>query len=155
MPDWITVRGFIPFNKIDTWLKGFRSIWLATTRPDGRPHAVPVWYIWDGQAIYFTSEKTSQKARNLAGQPGIVVHAGDGDDVIILEGTAVIVTEPTEWTRINQAYSEKYVDPHSGAHAAIAAGDNLYRVNVKRIMAWEYGAVATRTDWKRSDGDAR
>lgn len=151
MANWVNVRGFIPWNKIDIWLKGFRAIWLATTRADGRPHAAPVWYLWDGQSIYFSSEKTSQKAKNLAAQPAIVVHAGDGDDVIILEGTAAIVTDPDEWARVNQAYGEKYVDPHSGAHATITEGDNLYRVDVKRIMAWEYGIVATRTDWKKQD----
>ena len=43
---------------------------------------------------------------------------------------------------------EKYVDPHSGAQATIGEHDHLYRVNIKRIMCWEYGVVANRTDWK-------
>ncbi|HEX6035406.1 MAG TPA: hypothetical protein VFY83_13255 [Anaerolineales bacterium] len=33
-------RGHIPWNKIESWLRAFRSIWVSTTRPDGRPHAV-------------------------------------------------------------------------------------------------------------------
>ena len=74
--------------------------------------------------------------------------AGDGDDAIILEGTAIIVTDPAEWTQVNNAYMEKYVDPHSGAKATLVEADNLYRVDLKRIMCWEYGVVATRTDWK-------
>ncbi len=149
MSNWLRVRGVIPWNKIDTWLRGFRSIWVGTTRPDGRPHAVPVWYIWDGQTLYFASNRTSQKARNLSLQPSIVVHAGDGDDAIILEGRAAVVTDPNEWAHVNEAYGEKYVDPHSGAHATIAESDNLYQMQVFRIMAWEYGVVATRTDWKK------
>lgn len=132
---------------MDTWLKGFRSIWVSTTRPDGRPHSVPVWYLWDGEHIYFAASKSTQKARNLAKQPAIVVHAGDGDDSIILEGTVKIVTDAGEWDRINRAYMEKYVDPHSGAKATLVETDNLYRVDVQRIMCWEYGVVATRTDW--------
>ena len=147
MSRFTQTRGFIPWNKVDTWLKGFRSIWVSTTCPDGRPHATPVWYLWDGGHIYFASNKKSQKAKNLAKQPQIVVHAGDGDDAIILEGTVDIVTEPNEWTQINYAYMEKYVDPHSGAKAHIEDTDNLYRVNVRRIMSWEYGVVSTRTDW--------
>jgi nitroimidazol reductase NimA-like FMN-containing flavoprotein (pyridoxamine 5'-phosphate oxidase superfamily) len=143
------VRGFIPWNKVDIWLRGFRSIWVSTTRSDRHPHSVPVWYLWDGEHIYFTSNKNTQKARNLAQQPAIVVHAGDGDDAIILEGTAVIVNDRGEWTQVNNAYMEKYVDPHSGAKATIPESDNLYRVDVRRIMCWEYGVVATRTDWTR------
>ncbi len=144
----IRTHGFIPWSKIDIWLRGFRSIWISTTRPDGRPHAVPVWYLWDGQHIYFATKRTSQKARNLARQPWTVAHAGDGDDVIILEGPSAVVTDPKELERLNTAYMEKYVDPHSGAQATISNdGDNVYRVRVERVMVWEYGAVATRTDW--------
>jgi len=141
------VRGFIPWNKVDPWLRGFRSIWVSTTRPDGHPHSVPVWYLWDGEHIYFKSSKSTQKVRNLVQQPEIVVHASDGDDAIILEGRGIIVTDPGDWTQVNDAYIEKYVDPHSGAKATIAEIDNLYSVDVRRIMCWEYGVVATRTDW--------
>ena len=141
-------RGHIPWNKIDPWLHAFRSIWVSTTRPDGRPHAVPVWFIWDGRSLYFISGRRLQKSRNLARQPWIVVHAGDGDDVIILEGTVEIVTDHPESERVDSAYRAKYVDPGSGAQATIFEPEaDLYRVNVKHIMAWEYGKVANRTDW--------
>jgi PPOX class probable F420-dependent enzyme len=140
--------GFIPWRKVDLPLRSQRSIWISTTRPDRRPHAVPVWYYWDGTSIYFTTPRNSQKARNLAQQPWVVIHAGDGDDVIILEGAVEIVTSRDQLEQINQAYMEKYVDPHSGAQATIFnAGDDLYRVRVKHVMTWEYGVIATRTDW--------
>jgi general stress protein 26 len=142
-------RGHIPWSKIDHWLKAFRSIWLSTTRPDGRPHAVPVWYIWDERSIYFISGRNLQKSKNLALQPWIVVHAGDGDDVIILEGSVTIVKDQPELDRIDAAYREKYVDPGSGAQATIFEPDaDLYQVHVRRVMAWEYGTVANRTDWE-------
>jgi general stress protein 26 len=142
-------RGFIPWNKVDNWLRAFRSIWVSTTRPDGRPHAVPVWYVWDNNAVYFISARHLQKSKNLAKQPWIIVHAGDGDDVIILEGPVEIVDSRIELERIDALYRAKYVDPGSGAQATIFEPDvDLYRVNVKHIMAWEYGTVANRTDWK-------
>ena len=142
-------RGFIPWSKIDHFLRAFRSIWLSTTRPDGRPHVVPVWYIWDGRNVYFISERRLQKSKNLALQPWSVVHAGDGDDVIIIEGPAEIVTDRGELEKIDAAYRAKYVDPGSGAQATIFEPNvDLYRVNVKRVMAWEYGTVANRTDWE-------
>jgi PPOX class probable F420-dependent enzyme len=140
--------GYIPWTKVDAYLRSFRSIWVSTTRPDGRPHAVPVWYLWDGKSIYFVTKRLSQKGRNLALQPWIIVHAGDGDDAIILDGPVQVVEDPAEMQRVNAGYMEKYVDPHSGAKATIYnEGDNLYRVDVKHAMMWEYGVVATRTDW--------
>lgn len=142
-------RGFIPWSKIDHFLQAFRSIWVSTTRPDGRPHAVPVWYVWDGRSVYFISGRQLQKSKNIAHQPWIIVHAGDGDDVIILEGPADIVTDRAELEKVDAAYRAKYVDPGSGAQATIFEPDaDLYRVDVKHVMAWEYGTVANRTDWK-------
>jgi PPOX class probable F420-dependent enzyme len=141
--------GFIPWRKVDVQLQAQRSIWISTTRPDGRPHAVPVWFIWDGTSIYFITRRDMQKAKNLAQQPWIVVHAGDGDDVIILEGRVEIVTDQEQLTRINSAYEEKYVDPYSGARDTIFHEDcDLYRVHVRHVIAWEYGNVGTRTDWR-------
>lgn len=52
-----------------------------------------------------------------------------------------------EWERINHAYMEKYVDPHSRAKATLVQTGNLYHADVKRIIGWEYGVVTTRTDW--------
>ena len=91
--------GFIPWRKVDLLLRSQRTIWISTTRPDGRPHAVPVWYWWDGQAVYFATPRQSQKAKNLAQQPWVIVHAGDGDDVIrvyqdLLIGRPGIQPEP-------------------------------------------------------------
>ena len=147
--DEFRTRGFIPWRKIDHYLRAFRSIWVSTTRPDGRPHAVPVWYFWDGKNIYFISGRSLQKSRNLARQPWIVVHAGDGDDVIILEGQAEVVRDRDELEWIDKAYRDKYVDPGSGTQATIFEFEaDLYRVNVSHVMAWEYGTVANRTDWK-------
>ena len=141
--------GFIPWNKVDLPLRAQRSIWVSTTRPDGRPHAVPVWYVWDGTSIYFITRRDMQKAKNLAHEPWIVAHAGDGDDVIILEGPVEIVTDSQECNRINTAYAEKYVDPPSGARDTIFYENvDLYRVHVKHIMTWEYGTISTCTDWR-------
>lgn len=43
-----------------------RDMTLATTLPDGGPHAVVVSYASDGLTIYFGCSPASQKARNLA-----------------------------------------------------------------------------------------
>jgi general stress protein 26 len=146
--DEFRTRGHIPWSKVENWLRAFRSIWISTTRPDGRPHAVPVWYVFERTFVYFVSGRRLQKSKNLAHQPWTVIHAGDGDDVIILEGPAEVVTDKEELDRIEAAYRAKYVDPGSGAQATIFEPEaDVYRVRVQRVMAWEYGTVAHRTDW--------
>jgi nitroimidazol reductase NimA-like FMN-containing flavoprotein (pyridoxamine 5'-phosphate oxidase superfamily) len=42
---------------------------LATTRPDGRPHVAAVGALWDGGMVYFVSGSGTRKSRNLAQMP--------------------------------------------------------------------------------------
>src|SRR5688572_8068208 len=104
--DAFRTRSYIPWNKIENWLRASRSIWISTTRPDGRPHAVPLWFIWDDHKVYFISARDLQKSKNLAHQSWTVVHLGDGDDVVILQGPAQIVTEREELERSEEHTSE-------------------------------------------------
>lgn len=70
-------------------------------------------------------------------------------------GTATTVADREELDRIDALYAEKYVDPHSGAHDSIFHDHAaLYRVDIRHVMAWEYGVVATRTDWRFPVGSA-
>jgi len=145
------MSGHIPWRKIDIWLQGFRSIWLSTTRPNGKPHCVPIWYYWlpDEKVVYIATHYTSVKAANLTQEQYVILSAGNADDTIILEGEAHLITDTSEKERANQLWMKKYVDPHTGTKATIGhPDDRIYRVEVQRIMAWEYGIVATRTDWK-------
>jgi hypothetical protein len=145
----IAVAGHIPFGKGDSWLRATRSLWLASSRPNGRPHAVPVWFIWDGRAIYFSTGPTTEKHRNLRHRPWVIAHLGDGDDVLIAEGHALVVHDPAELSTVNRLSHQKYVDPHSGASAGYPQSDVdvPYRIDIQRIMMWEYGVVATRSDF--------
>lgn len=140
----------IPWRTIDIWLQGYRSIWLSTTRPDGRPHCVPVWYYWlpAEKLVYIATHYTSVKARNLQHQPYVILCAGNADDTIILEGVAHLVTAEEGRQFANSLWMEKYVDPYSGTKATLGhEDDRIYCVKVQHIMAWMYGAMSSRTDW--------
>ncbi len=80
---------------IDTRLRSDIMIWLSSVKPDGTPHIVPVWFLWDGEAIYIYS-KPDQKIRNLK-QNGAVMLAldntKDGSDPIMLVGEATLLPE--------------------------------------------------------------
>jgi nitroimidazol reductase NimA-like FMN-containing flavoprotein (pyridoxamine 5'-phosphate oxidase superfamily) len=142
-------RGFIPWTKVDARLQALREIWVATASPDGRPDAVPVWFWWDGTSVYFTTKGDSRKALNIAQQPSVTVHNGDGADPIIVKGDAEVVTGREELERLDRAYAAKYVDPGSGARATVfVEGDVAFRVRPRIVMAWEYATCSNRTDWR-------
>ena len=149
MSDDLRTRGHIPWRKVDLRLRTLREIWVATGDARGRPDATPVWFCWDGASIWFTTKASSRKAQNLERQPAVVVHNGDGADPIIVKGKAELVTDDEELRRVDTAYREKYVDPHSGAQATIfVEGDVVFRVSPRLVMAWEYATCSSRTDWE-------
>jgi len=141
-------RGHIPWSSVDRRLRSLREIWVTTSTPEGRPDAVPVWFWWDGDHLYFTTKASSRKARNLARRPALVLHNGDGADPIIVKGEAELVTNRAELDRLDHAYAEKYVDPGSGTRATIyVEGDSAFRIGPRLVMAWMYATCANRTDW--------
>ena len=143
------VRGQIPWSNVDRRLRSMREIWVATASPKGRPDAVPVWFWWDGDVAYFTCKAATTKPRNIAHEPNVVLHNGDGADPIIVKGRAERVTDRAELERVDAAYREKYIDPGSGTPATIfVADDHVYRVTPRLVSAWSYATAATRTDWK-------
>ncbi|MBI5949195.1 MAG: PPOX class F420-dependent oxidoreductase [Chloroflexi bacterium] len=57
-----------------------RTAVLATTGPGGRPHAVPVWFLWRDGMIRVLTERGSQKHRNAArtGRAALCVEDREG-----------------------------------------------------------------------------
>lgn len=75
---------------------GRHTCWLATVRPDGRPHVMPLGAIWDDGLFYFTSGPNTRKSKNLAFNPNCVLTVSTFDFDLVFEGEAVKVTdEPT------------------------------------------------------------
>ena len=65
-------------------------IWLATGGRAGRPHAVPVWFIWDGKAFLIYS-LPGQKVNDIEANPKVQLLLNttpDGDDVVRIDGDA-------------------------------------------------------------------
>jgi len=54
---------------------------LATTRPDGAPQVNPMWFIWDGELIWFTHTNYRQKYKNIAHEPRVSISILDPDNV--------------------------------------------------------------------------
>jgi nitroimidazol reductase NimA-like FMN-containing flavoprotein (pyridoxamine 5'-phosphate oxidase superfamily) len=146
----LRIRGHLPWDAIDRRLRAGRAVIISTTRPDGRPHAMPVWFCWLDRRVYFITARTTQKARNLAAQPWVVAHFGDGDEVLMVEGQTRRVEDTHERDRVDLAYRAKYVDPVSGATASIFdnPADDLYRLDPRRVVTWMYGTVAGWTEWR-------
>jgi PPOX class probable F420-dependent enzyme len=101
-----------PFNRvpIDERLRTEPTVWLSSTRPDGRPHVVPVWFNWDGSVFDLFSKPHAQKVRNLREHPDVMLAVGQPEaefDVELVEGTAAVLPQPTAEV-VRPSMFEKY-----------------------------------------------
>ena len=80
------------------------TCWLATVRPDGRPHVVPVGVLQADGAFYFNAGAATRKAKNLAHSPHCVITVATHDFDLVLEGSAVKVTDPATVARVAEVF---------------------------------------------------
>ncbi len=127
---------------VDARLRTELILWLSTVRPDGRPHLVPVWFLWDGMTIDIFSHPATQKLRNLAAHPAATVAleaAQDGRDIAIIEGMAQVIEGdearrvlPAYWTKYERTFIARGYTPD----AVLSGYSTLIRVTPERLLAW-------------------
>ena len=92
-------------------LRRIQKFHLCTVRPDGRPHVTPVLAIWAFDAMWFTTGKDEQKAKNLTTNHHCVLTTGTdtltGTDYAI-EGTATLVTDQNTLDAAATAFEQAY-----------------------------------------------
>lgn len=142
--------GMLRWNEVQERLADARNYWLATTRANGRPHVMPVWGLWMNAMWLFSTDAASVKGRNLARDPRAVVHLESGDDVVVLEGRAEMVTERALLRRFADAYERKYrFRPETGNPAT-----PVYALQPAVALAWhEMDFPGTATRWRFSAAD--
>ncbi|MCU0494429.1 MAG: pyridoxamine 5'-phosphate oxidase family protein [Chloroflexaceae bacterium] len=83
------------------------NIWLATVRADGRPHLVPLWFVWANGTMYLCMQAGSVKARNLRESGRAALALESGSQPVVCEGTATVVEQP--WPEAaRQGFQRKY-----------------------------------------------
>ena len=91
---------------------------LGTIRHDGRPHVAGVGAAWLDGDLYFTSNLTAQKARNLAANPACTIAVKLAGIDLTLEGKAVLVVDEAVLERVAAVCRE-------GGWPAEVSGDAL------------------------------
>jgi PPOX class probable F420-dependent enzyme len=100
--------GLLPWTEAERRLTVSHDYWCATVCPDGRPHVMPVWGVWDEARLWFSSGLRSRKARNLAADPRCTLTTDDCRDPVVLEGRAERVTDPGRIAAFVAAVNAKY-----------------------------------------------
>ncbi|HEV7804571.1 MAG TPA: pyridoxamine 5'-phosphate oxidase family protein [Solirubrobacteraceae bacterium] len=100
--------GLLEWSWAQQRLLASRSFWLATSWPDGRPHLMPVWAVWDAGALWFSTGLRSRKARNLLADPRCAVTTEDASSPVVVEGVARFEGDSGAIARVTALLGDKY-----------------------------------------------
>jgi PPOX class probable F420-dependent enzyme len=92
---------------IEQRLQDEANVWLATVRPDGRPHLIPIWFTWIEGQVWICTTSASVKVRNLQLNHHASVALEDGNRPVLAEGTAALVAKPFP-RNVHEAFLRKY-----------------------------------------------
>ena len=98
--------GFAP-DVVDA-LKSSKEIYVATKRANGsQSKVVPVWFMYDGEAVYVATAPDSHKAKRIAHGSPLLVWVGSANGPHFV-GTASLVKDPEVAAKMAPVYSQKY-----------------------------------------------
>lgn len=107
-------------------------------RYDGRPHLVPVWFVWLDQKLYISTSSDTQKFLNMSSNQNVALALPDANSVVIIEGEAHVADRTTVDTLADYFYHKyewdfRYDD---------SADWRLIEVTPHKILAWGDGYEA-------------
>ena len=152
-----------------------RTCWLATMRPDGAPHLMPVIAFWIDDAMHIVVGEGTRKARNIATDGRCVIATGSTTlpslDIVI-EGRAEPITDADEVRHITEVFREKgwaleaTGDKVDGPNAPTAGPPpyTIFRIVPSRVFGlpgmtgmeqFDPGELPKPTRWDFGDLDAK
>ena len=93
-------------SQVERRLQTEQNLWLATVRPNGTPHLVPIWFVWVAGKIYLCTGADSVKVRNLMQNPRVSIALEDGTKPVVIEGQARPMGRPP--AAVIDAFQHKY-----------------------------------------------
>ena len=131
--------GSMTWTEVAERLSAARSYWLGSTTASGAPHAAPVWGVVIRETLYLYSERSTVKARNLAGDQRVVIHLESAEDVLIVRGMAEDLGTPTMVPSVVAALAAKYTRPQDQQYLPDRDPDFdvIYALRPQSAMAWQ------------------
>jgi nitroimidazol reductase NimA-like FMN-containing flavoprotein (pyridoxamine 5'-phosphate oxidase superfamily) len=137
--------GPTPWSDVAQVLEQAELYWLTTVRTDGRPHVTPLIGVVEDQAVHFCTGLREQKARNLEHRQQVALTTGNntwarGLDVVV-EGTAVRVTDHDALQRLADAFEAKYgsvwhFDVGDGGFGTGEDAAPVFRIEPAKVLAF-------------------
>jgi hypothetical protein len=141
-------KGLLPWSWPEQRLKKSHNYWVTTVKPDGSPHSMVVWGVWqDGRFLFSTGSK-SRKARNLAQNKNCVVCTELANEAVIVEGLAEIADVPAR-RKFLPPYERKYkFDMSKMKDDILSMKEPVFAIRPRVVFGlWEKHFIGKSTRW--------
>jgi PPOX class probable F420-dependent enzyme len=134
-------------DEVDDFLAAERTCRVATTGADGRPHVVPLWFVWHDQALWLTSLTRSQRWTDLARDPRVAVVIDTGELYgelrgVEIAGTATPVGDVPRGTEDHPelaAPERLFARKYAGVDEFTPDGRHAWlRIEPDKMVSWDF-----------------
>jgi hypothetical protein len=142
-------QGLLPWSWAEQRLKKSHNYWITTVRPDGAPHTMVVWGLWQNGRFLFSTGSGSRKARNLRANKSCIVSTEHAHEAVIVEGVAEIADVATR-RKLIPAYERKYsFDLSKMKDDMLSMKEPVFAVRPRVVFGlWEKHFQGRSTRWK-------
>lgn len=142
-------KGLLSWSWAEHRLKKSHNYWITTVKPDGSPHTMVVWGLWQDGRFLFSSGSKSRKARNLADNKHCIVCSEHAHEAVIVEGIAEIADVAAR-KKFLPPYEKKYkFDMSTMKDDILSMKEPVFAVRPRLAFAlWEKHFQGKSTRWK-------
>jgi PPOX class probable F420-dependent enzyme len=144
--------GLLPWSWAEQRLASSHDYWVATVSPDGRPHVMPVWGVWDGSSLWFSSSPGSRKARNLDRDGRASVATDNPREPVVVEGSVTRVREEAGNLMFAGLLNAKYDTDYSIDFFLSNASFLLRPARAFGLIQEDFAGSPTRGEFGEPDG---
>jgi PPOX class probable F420-dependent enzyme len=130
---------------VQSFLAAHQVAVLATLGPDGAPHATPMWFLAEPDAIYMLSVADTAKVRHLERDPRVSVAAettapGGAIRGVVLDGRAEMLADSADRRRLVARFIDKYAPrlERLWGGRAMPPDRVMFRIAPDRFRSWGF-----------------
>lgn len=136
-------------DELDAFLGEQRTCRLGSVDGEGAPHVSPLWFVWDGSALWLWSLVKSQRWVNLMRDPRVSVAVDDGRAYDELRGVEVLGhvvavgdVPRTEAIHPDAAEPERLWAEKYSAGRFISDGRHAWlRLDPDKVVSWDFRKI--------------
>jgi nitroimidazol reductase NimA-like FMN-containing flavoprotein (pyridoxamine 5'-phosphate oxidase superfamily) len=135
----------LPKEELDAFLARERTVRVATVDADGRPHVVPLWFVWVDDTLFVNTTQGNRSVRNLEANANAAAVVDDGETYADLRGAVLRgPMEPADGDprldEVRRAFSGKYYGGNPPPFDAWR-GRFFLRLVPEEIASWDFRKI--------------